>query len=221
MESKREHYVKVGVLIAYALIVLVVYLFLSAQGLGFRDLASVLKRFIANAGPWGPFLMLMVYVVSTIIPFPTTGFAVASGALFGPLWGVLIALLGVNLTAWISFGLSRFFGHHLVQEREKGWVKDLDDLISERGFFPIMIMRLLFVPSDFVSLGSGLTRMPFKTFAFATFFGTLPATVLFALFGESLFDPKGRIVLGIAIVCVIAIVLILRKVPFMKKFLPK
>jgi|JI8StandDraft_1071087.scaffolds.fasta_scaffold02365_12 uncharacterized membrane protein YdjX (TVP38/TMEM64 family) len=221
MESKREHYLKVAILLVYAIIVLSLYLFMSAYDLSFRDMGRMAKALIVASGHWGPLMMLIVYAVSTIIPFPTTGLAVVSGALFGPVFGIMIAMLGVNLTSWISFFLARYFGRHVVQEREKGWVKDLDDLLSEKGFYPIMIMRLLFVPSDFVSLGSGLTRMPFKTFAFATFFGTLPATVLFALFGESLFDPKGRIVLGVAIVCVITLVLILRKVPFMKKFLPK
>ncbi len=221
MESKREHYLKVAVFAGYATIVLLLYIFMSVYDLSFRDLGRMAKDLIVASGNWGPLMMLVVYAVSTVIPFPTTGLAVVSGALFGPVFGIMVAMLGVNLTAWISFFLARYFGRHVVQEREKGWVKDLDDLLSEKGFYPIMIMRLLFVPSDFVSLGSGLTRMPFKTFAMATFFGTLPATILFALFGESLFDPKGRLVLGVAITSVIVLVLVLRRLPFFKTFLPK
>jgi len=165
--------------------------------------------------------MTGVYAVSTIVPFPTTGFAIVSGALFGPWLGLLIAVFGVNLTAWISFGLARYFGQHFVQEKEKGWVKELDHLLTEEGFVPVMLMRLLFVPSDFVSLGSGLTRMPFKTFMMATFVGTLPATLAFTLLGEAVLNPAGKVVLASLAVALVATVLVLRRVPALKKYIPK
>ncbi|USN52014.1 MAG: VTT domain-containing protein [Candidatus Nomurabacteria bacterium] len=152
-----------------------------------------------------------------LLPFPTTGFAIVSGALFGPWLGLLIAVFGVNLTAWISFGLARFFfGQHFVQEKEKGWVKELDHLLTAEGFIPVMLMRLLFVPSDFVSLGSGLTRMPFKTFLMATFVGTLPATIVFTLLGEAVLNPAGKLLLASLAIALLATILILRRVPALK-----
>ena len=221
MESKREHYVKLGVLGIYLVILGLMYLFMTVQGLSFRDLAHLIQSVIRRSGAWGPVIMTGVYAVSTIVPFPTTGFAIVSGALFGPWLGLLIAVFGVNLTAWISFGLARYFGQHFVQEKEKGWVKELDHLLTEEGFVPVMLMRLLFVPSDFVSLGSGLTRMPFKTFMMATFVGTLPATLAFTLLGEAVLNPAGKVVLASLAVALVATVLVLRRVPALKKYIPK
>ena len=221
MESKREHYVKLGVLGIYLVILGLMYLFMTVQGLSFRDLAHLIQSVIRRSGAWGPVIMTGVYAVSTIVPFPTTGFAIVSGALFGPWLGLLIAVFGVNLTAWISFGLARYFGQHFVQEKEKGWVKELDHLLTEEGFVPVMLMRLLFVPSDFVSLGSGLTRMPFKTFMIATFVGTLPATLAFTLLGEAVLNPAGKVVLASLAVALVATVLVLRRVPALKKYIPK
>lgn len=221
MESKREHYVKLGVLGIYLVILGLMYLFMTVQGLSFRDLAHLIQSVIRRSGAWGPVIMTGVYAVSTIVPFPTTGFAIVSGALFGPWLGLLIAVFGVNLTAWISFGLARYFGQHFVQEKEKGWVKELDHLLTEEGFVPVMLMRLLFVPSDFASLGSGLTRMPFKTFMMATFVGTLPATLAFTLLGEAVLNPAGKVVLASLAVALVATVLVLRRVPALKKYIPK
>lgn len=221
MESKREHYVKLGVIGIYLVILGLMYLFMTVQGLSFRDLAHLIQSVIHRSGAWGPVIMTGVYAVSTIVPFPTTGFAIVSGALFGPWLGLLIAVFGVNLTAWISFGLARYFGQHFVQEKEKGWVKELDHLLTEEGFVPVMLMRLLFVPSDFVSLGSGLTRMPFKTFMMATFVGTLPATLAFTLLGEAVLNPAGKVVLASLAVALVATVLVLRRVPALKKYIPK
>ena len=206
MESKREHYVKLGVLGIYLVILGLMYLFMTVQGLSFRDLAHLIQSVIRRSGAWGPVIMTGVYAVSTIVPFPTTGFAIVSGALFGPWLGLLIAVFGVNLTAWISFGLARYFGQHFVQEKEKGWVKELDHLLTEEGF---------------VSLGSGLTRMPFKTFMMATFVGTLPATLAFTLLGEAVLNPAGKVVLASLAVALVATVLVLRRVPALKKYIPK
>lgn len=221
IESKRDHYLKLGVLAVYVVLVVSLYILMSSFDLSFRDLGRMAKELVVASGAFGPFIMLAVYAVSTVIPFPTNGFAIISGVLFGPWLGILIAVAGVNLTAWISFGLARYFGRHFVAEREKGWMKDLDDVLSEKGFVPVTVMRLLFVPSDFVSLGSGLTRMPFKTFALATAIGTLPSAVLFTLFGESLFNPRGRIVLAVSIALIVLLVFVLRRIPAIKKYIPQ
>ncbi|MFO0764431.1 MAG: TVP38/TMEM64 family protein [Patescibacteria group bacterium] len=221
MESKREHYLKLGVLVVYLVLIVAMYGLMSYFNISFRDLGRLSRDLVVSTGAFGPFIMLAVYAVSTIIPFPTNGFAVIAGALFGPWLGTLIAITGVNLTAWISFGLARYFGRHFIAEREKGWMKDLDDVLSERGFVPVTLMRLLFVPSDFVSLGSGLTRMPFKTFVMATAIGTLPGTVLFTLFGESIFNPRGRIVLAVSILVIATLVFVLRRIPAIKKYIPQ
>lgn len=221
MESKKQHYLKIALLIFYLLCLGGLYLYLAMNDASFTDILYASKRWIIEAGPLGWLVILAVYAISTFVPFPTTSIAVLSGIIYGPLIGITLAVIGVNMTAWMSFYLARFFGRHFVEEKERGWVKELDALISEKGFIPVMLARLLMLPSDFVSLGSGLTNMPFKRFAKATFFGTFPITVLFAYFGNAVLDTAGRLAIILLVLVIAGLLFLARSIPWVKAHLPK
>lgn len=221
MEVLREHRLKIILLAVYIGCIIGVYGLLSFYGVDVDELLMASRAWIESIGAWSWLAFLGIYAASTFIPFPTTSIAIIGGVLFGPIVGSILSVIGTQLTAGMSFALSRYLGRHLVAEREKGWVKSIDELLSEKGFFPVMIMRLVFVPSDFVSLGSGLTKMPYKTFLFATLFGTAPATVLFAYFGDALFDSVGRFAIGLVVVALIVAILLLRRIPWIHRHLPK
>ncbi|MCC7522307.1 TVP38/TMEM64 family protein [Candidatus Uhrbacteria bacterium] len=187
---ERAHFLKLLVLVFYIVVIISVYAFLHVNDISVRDLPGMIKEDVEDAGAWGPFIMIMVFTAQTIIPFATSGLNVISGALFGPLVGSAVVVIGLNISAAVSFFFGRYLGRHFVSENERGWVKKYDDVLTEQGFISTMAMRLLFFPFDFVSIGAGMTRMTYRQYALGSFLGTIPGAVTFAVLGEAFGEPR-------------------------------
>lgn len=188
-----QHALKGFLLLLWAACIFGVYYFLHTQHVTLRQLPKFLHLFVAGAGPMGFLIILAAYLAVTVIPFPTVALAVISGSVYGKFWGTLLVVIGLNTASAVSFYLGRFFGRHWVSEHEKGWVKKYDDLMGEQGFYLVLIMRLVLVPFDYVSLGSGMTKITFRQYMLGTILGSLPNTVTFVVLGDAFTDPRAWI----------------------------
>jgi uncharacterized membrane protein YdjX (TVP38/TMEM64 family) len=187
-----------GILLAlWVACIFSIYAYMHGHHIPVRAIPGEIRHAALAAGAWGPLILIGAYLAVTVIPFPTAALAIISGTVFGPVKGSLVVLVGVNLASWLSFYLGRFFGRHFVAEHESGWIKKYDELMGERGLFVVMAMRLLFVPFDYVSMGSGMTRITFRQYAIGTLLGTLPHTVTFVVLGGSFTDPRGWVLFAI------------------------
>ena len=213
----RAHWIKIAFLAIYLAIIGGVYFLLFINDIPIRAVPELVRRAIESAGANGPFALILFYIASTIIPFPTAAIAVAGGALFGPWIGSIAVIAGVNLAAAISFWIGRYFGRHFVSENERGWVKKYDDVLSEQGFISALFMRLLFFPFDIVSLGSGMTRMPFRQYMLGTFLGALPSTISFVVLGESFSSPRAWILFAVLMIASIVLAFSLRRSAWAQK----
>jgi uncharacterized membrane protein YdjX (TVP38/TMEM64 family) len=74
-----------------------------------------MRDWIEHSGPWAPLTYLVAKAV-TFIFLPWAGYPlnVASGALFGLFWGVVLTALGDTLGGCILYGLSRWAGRPAV-----------------------------------------------------------------------------------------------------------
>lgn len=159
-----------------------------------------IQETIKSYGKWGPILYIIVYAIRPIIFFPATLLTTVSGALFGPIGGIIYTIIGENLSANFAFILGRYFGRHFVAEHERGWVKKIDQKIQKNGFMTVLFMRLLYFPFDLTNYGCGLTSVRHRDYALATFVGILPGLITFVLLGASFTDPKNLIISGIVFV---------------------
>jgi len=217
----RAHWLKLGLLIAYVLIIMGVYAALHYAGIAFSEVPNLLRTQIVRAGSFGPALLVLFYAISTIIPFPTAAIAVLGGVLFGPWLGGFAVVLGVNVAASISFWLARYFGRHFVTENERDWVKKYDDLLSSQGMYAVMAMRLLFFPFDIVSIGSGLTRMSYRQYLIGSFLGSFPHAISFVILGRSFESPRSWALFAVSMVISIIVAVALHRSKWAKKYLLK
>lgn len=142
---------------------------------------------LASSGAAGGAAFVAVFAASTLILFPPTLLTVASGIVFGPVEGVLLAALGSNLAASASYFVGRYLGRGSpgpgtapgVVGRYAGWMK-------ENGFQSVLLMRLAYAPFDPVGLLAGFLRIDWARFALATTLGSLPCTLSLVLLGASL-----------------------------------
>lgn len=159
-----------------ALVVLVVVVFFFVQALGgvqqvmalidqskaqLQALGELARDWVAQTGRWAP----LTYLVSKALIFiflPVAGYPlnVASGALFGLFWGLILTIAGDTLGGCVLFLLSRWAGRpavvRLVGERRMARVDRVLDL-GLGGWRELLFVRVVVpIPFNLVSLAGGL-----------------------------------------------------------------
>ena len=142
-----------------------------------------------------PALYLLVYVATVAISFPVAGFlTIAGGFLFGAAFGAVLAWAGATLGATIVFLVARTSFGDLLARRAGPRTERL------RRRIPAGRIQLPALPSPrpAISVLAGQSRrgaVPHAAsplMSAATAIGILPATFVFAYFGEGLADDAGR-----------------------------
>lgn len=96
-------------------------------------------------------------------------------------------LAGALLSAVTIFGLGRALGRYRVQRFAGRRVAHLSRRIAQRGFWAILIVRLLpIAPFSMVNLVAGATSLSLRDFLLGTALGMSPGIVLMSAFVDRL-----------------------------------
>ena len=174
-----------------ALVVLLVVGVLVVKALGGAEhLATLLEQvqtiglrmrdWIEHSGPLAPLTYLAAKAV-TFIFLPWAGYPlnVASGALFGLFWGVVLTALGDTLGGCILYGLSRWAGRPAVARiLGEGRMARVDRIVDTGlgGWRELLFFRVIVpVPYNIVSLAAGLApTLTLRQYAAVTFLTAAP-----------------------------------------------
>ncbi|MEM7125742.1 MAG: VTT domain-containing protein [Chloroflexota bacterium] len=135
---------------------------------------------------WGPLLFLLIFVLQPLVFFPTFLMTLFSGLLYGPVWGMIVAIAGMNGAASVSYVAGRFMGADVIGLASKN--KRLENYIQKlRGntFQTLLTLHLLYFPFDLVSYIAGAMHLKWRPFALATTLGTLPSGLAYVLVGDA------------------------------------
>jgi uncharacterized membrane protein YdjX (TVP38/TMEM64 family) len=141
---------------------------------------------IESLGWWAPATFVLIYVACALLLVPRAVLTVGAGFLFGPLWGLLWALLAINLGAHLAFLSGRHLARAAVERRTRdhGRLQALDDAVSGGGWRIVALTRLSPVfPYSFLNYAYGLTRVGWSDFAFGSLAGMFPGTLLLVILG--------------------------------------
>lgn len=185
--SPRAH----GVLKLAALIGLLVAAALVLRASPARDLVTLqgVGRLIdgLRAAWWAPLAFVAAYVTACAFAFSGALLTLAGGAVFGFWWGALLNTIGANLGAWAAFGLARLLGREALQGLLGQRLAGLDRVAQQSGFAWLTRLRLIpIVPFNLLNFASGLTALPWRTYAAATALGILPGTLVYTFFADAL-----------------------------------
>lgn len=152
------------------------------------------QQFIDTVGGawWGVLAYVMVYLARPIVLFPASILTIVGGILFGPVLGVLVVVIAANASAMVAYGVGRLLGRPPGEptvssdDVQHSLATRWSTRMREHSFETVLIMRLLFLPYDFVNYLSGILRLRWLPFLLATALGSLPGTVSFVLLGASL-----------------------------------
>ncbi len=147
-----------------------------------------LHRFVAAYGVWGPFIYLLAWAIVPILLLPCLPLTLAGGVLFGPVWGVVYAVVGAFTGASLSFLVARYLARDWVATKLSGSkLAHLDEKVAQHGWKIVAFTRLIPVlPFFLLNYAFGLTRIPFLPYAIATFFAMLPWTIAFVLVSSNI-----------------------------------
>lgn len=172
--------------------------------------AHDLIAYIQHLGPLAPLGIILGLVIQQLVPvFPSAVLLALAGALFGPVWGILISWTGVLTSSVVCYALGRKGG---VWARR--WIKSdiqttVEGYLEGRSVLTIFMLRAIpLFPFNAVSILSGMFRLRFRGYIVATGLGILPNLSLYVLLGESLSkNPFTPLTLGYALgLCVLAAV---------------
>jgi uncharacterized membrane protein YdjX (TVP38/TMEM64 family) len=136
---------------------------------------------------WAPLAFVVAYTLAAALDFSGAVLTLVGGAIFGFGWGAVLNIIGANLGASAAFWVARTLGREGVKSLFGRRLAGLDRVTAERGFAWLLRLRLIpIVPYNLLNFASGLTAMPWPTFAAATAIGVIPATLIYTYFADAL-----------------------------------
>ncbi|KTD56476.1 TVP38/TMEM64 family protein [Legionella shakespearei] len=200
---------KVNYLIKILCFILALAVFIICA-IAFQKHSLEIIHWIDDLGWLAPALFLIIYCMATLMLLPTMVLTLAGGAIFGPLLGTVLNLIGATFGAAVSFLITR----HLIYDwfsSKKG--ERLDKLIAgvdQRGWMFVAFLRLFpIIPFNLVNYGMGITGIKFRLYLVTTFVFLIPAEIIYTYCGYAglgaLSEPGHLYRNGGIVLCVLAI----------------
>jgi uncharacterized membrane protein YdjX (TVP38/TMEM64 family) len=149
---------------------------------------------IAGAGWEGVIVFAGIYVIATLLLIPPGILNALSGALFGVLLGMAVALPANIAAALIGFAVSRTIGGAWAQaviQRRRSWGA-IDRAVGRAGFKIVFLLRCSPIsPFAILNYALGLTRVRFRHYALGSVLGTVPGTLLYVCAGSTAASAAG------------------------------
>jgi uncharacterized membrane protein YdjX (TVP38/TMEM64 family) len=154
------------------------------------DNPKMLKGEVVSWGAWGPIIYMLLYAIGPSFLVPGAVMTLAAGLAFGGWWGSVWSLIGADTGAIVAFGAGRFLGRSFVERRMGVRLQGILKRLERNGFYLTLYLRLVpVIPYNAFNLLAGASSIRFKDYFWASVFGMIPGTVLFALLGDSLWKP--------------------------------
>jgi len=159
---------------------------------------SVLMDWLRDAGPLAPLLLIGSMACAVVIPpIPSLPLDLAAGAVFGPFYGALYAIIGAEIGAIGCFLLARALGRDALSKLLKVETVFCQMCTDHQLMGLMFFARLIPVFSfDVVSYGAGLTNISLKAFALATLVGMAPPTFAFTYLGNSVISAQWPLIVA-------------------------
>jgi uncharacterized membrane protein YdjX (TVP38/TMEM64 family) len=165
----------------------VVALVIGVRYLPLQELLKEALGWVAELGPWGPFIFIAVYVVSTVFFIPGSVLTLGAGAVFGVVWGSVYVSIGSTLGATAAFLVGRYLARDTIARKIEGNERfaAIDKAVATEGWKIVGLTRLAPVfPFTLLNYAFGLTRVKLGHYVLASWVGMIPGTVMYVYIGS-------------------------------------
>ncbi|MBI1260609.1 MAG: sulfurtransferase [Rhizobiales bacterium] len=147
---------------------------------------EALDAWLSGLGLLAPLAYLGLYAVGAIAFLPGALFALAGGALFGPVWGALLNLVGATIGASFAFLIARYLAGGWVAARAGGRLKRLIEGVEAEGWRFVAFVRLVpLFPFNLTNYALGLTRVRFTSYVVTSFICMAPGAIAYTWLGHA------------------------------------
>jgi uncharacterized membrane protein YdjX (TVP38/TMEM64 family) len=150
---------------------------------------AAVKNLIQGLGAAGPLVSILLYAILAVSPVPADPLNLINGAVYGPIWGGLIAWIGMTLAALVEYFVGRRIGDAAEFERKR------QDLPFGLGNLPVDSILFLLGGRMLTGLGSkavsylcGIYRISLWRYIWTASVSTLFNAFMFALGGAGLLN---------------------------------
>ena len=171
-----------------------------------------LEAWINDSGVLAPIVFILIYVLATVLFLPGSVISLAGGALFGPVSGVLLNLIGATSGAALAFLISRYLASDWIADKAGGKVKQLINGVEGEGWRFVAFVRLVpLFPFNLLNYALGLTKIRFMHYLVASAVFMLPSAIAYTYLGyagrEAIGGGEGliqKILIAFALLAVVA-----------------
>ena len=199
-----------------------------ALGVAYRQSLTPerLQEWIGALGVWGPIVYTALYVAAPSLFIPGAAITLAAGALFGPVWGTLYAVIGSVTGSALAFLLARYLAGEWVERRASGMLRQVKEGVDAEGWRFVAFVRLVpLFPFNLLNYVLGLTGIPLRTYVLTSAICMFPGTVGYVYLGyagrEALLGGQNlvqKITIALAVFAVLVFLpLLVRRMRSMRK----
>ena len=175
---------------------------------------AALQSWVQNAGVAAPLAFMALYALAAVLFLPGLAFAIAGGALFGPVWGTFYGLTGGTLGATLAFLVARYLASDWVSRKAGGRLGQLIQGVEAEGWRFVAFVRLVpLFPFNLLNYALGLTRIRLLHFVIATYICMLPGGFAYTYLGfagrEAAAGSEGSIQKGLLALGLLALIVFL------------
>ena len=136
---------------------------------------------------WAPLLIGALYTPACLVMFPRALITLAAAAVFGPVKGFVIAMLGVLASAVILYYAGRLVSEERVRKIAGPRIDRLKRMLKKEGLLAVTLVGLLPVaPFSVEMLVAGALRVPLHHLLGGVALAHLPGTIGTTLIGDQL-----------------------------------
>src|SRR5262249_47054904 len=130
-------------------------------------MAAYLEEF--GRGPWAPLLVIGSFLAGGLVVMPVMILIAVTVLAFGPWWGFLYSVVGMTLSAMLTFGIGRLLGRRLMDPLSGSRVYRVSRALASRGILAVATLRIIPVaPFSIVNAIAGASHIRGKDFIIGT-----------------------------------------------------
>ena len=161
-----------------------------------RQHRSVLRAWAETSGLLSALIFMAVYIITVAFSLPgATVLSIASGFLFGSIWGTVLVIISATLGATILFSIAKTTLGDVFRAKAGAWLPRLETGFREHALSYLLVLRLVpLFPFFIINLVPAFLGVSLSTFILGTFIGIIPGSFVYATVGAglgSVFDAGG------------------------------
>ncbi|NMO92778.1 TVP38/TMEM64 family protein [Actinomycetospora sp. TBRC 11914] len=144
-----------------------------------------LRDWAVRLGPTAPLVFFLAHAIITTTPVPRTAFTLAAGLMFGPVWGLALAVGASLVSALLGFAIARRLGGRAIARLGPHRVRALEERLCERELLTVTSTRLVGIPFAPLNYTLGVTSVGWPAYVVGTLVGLVPGTAVVVLLGDA------------------------------------